>query len=79
MSSVFQGNQTRPSLNGSPIEWLPIWKNQFSPAPWKIARYVLSVSRMLPVVSRTTTPLTRKASRSVSSGATSPSAFCRTL
>jgi hypothetical protein len=79
MSSVFQGNQTRPSENGRPIEWLPTWKNQSSPAPRKIARYVLSVSPMLPVVSRTTMPLTRKARTSVSSGAISPSAFWRRL
>jgi hypothetical protein len=79
MSSVFHGNQTRASEKGTPIEWLPTSKNQFSPAPRKIARYVLSVSAMLPVVSRTTTPLTRNASRSVRSGASSPSAFCRRL
>jgi hypothetical protein len=79
MSSVFHGNQTRASLNGTPIEWLPTAKNQFRPAPRKIARYVFSVSPMLPVVRRTTTPLTRKARRSVRSGAISPSAFWRTL
>ena len=38
MSSVFHGNQTRASVNGTPIEWLPTSKNQFSPAPRKIAR-----------------------------------------
>jgi hypothetical protein len=54
-------------------------KNQFSPAPRKIARYVLSVSAMLPVVSRTTMPLMRNARASVRSGASSPSAFCRRL
>src|SRR5581483_7238111 len=58
--------------------WWPTSKNQFSPAPRKIARYVLPVSAKLPVVASTTTPLIRKASSSVSSGATSPPAFWRT-
>jgi hypothetical protein len=75
---VFHGNHTVADENGTPIEWLPTSKNQLRPAPRKIARYVFSVSRMLPVVSRTTTPLTRNASTSVSSGATRPCAFCRT-
>jgi hypothetical protein len=79
MSSVFQGNQTCAEVNGTLMSLLPTSKNQSSPAPRKIARYVLSVSPMLPVVSRTTMPLTRKARASVRSGARSPSAFCRRL
>jgi hypothetical protein len=77
MSSVFHGNQTWVLVNGTVMLWLPTAKNQFRPAPRKIARYVFSVSPMLPVVRRTTTPLTRKARASVSSGASSPSAFWR--
>ena len=34
---VSHGNQTRESLNGTPIEWEPTWKNQFRPVPLKIA------------------------------------------
>jgi hypothetical protein len=79
MSSVFHGNQTCAEVNGTVISWLPTSKNQFSPAPRKIARYVLSVSPMLPVVSRTTMPLMRNARASVRSGASSPSAFCLRL
>jgi hypothetical protein len=38
MSSVFQGNQTRALVKGTLMSWLPTSKNQFSPAPRKIAR-----------------------------------------
>jgi hypothetical protein len=57
------------------MSWFPTSKNQESPEPLKIARYVSSVSPTLSVVRRTTTPLIRSARRTVSRGATSPPAF----
>ena len=38
ISSVFHGNHTRASVNGTPMLWLPTSKNQESPEPRKIAR-----------------------------------------
>jgi hypothetical protein len=77
MSSVFHGNQTRASLNGSPISWLPTSKNHDRPDPRKIARYVSSVSPRSLVVRKTTTPLMTNARKTVRSEAMKPPAFCR--
>ena len=73
-SLTFQGNQTFASLNGSPISLLPTSKNHESPAPSKIARYV--VTGFLPVVTSTTSPPTKNARTVVRSGARIPSARC---
>ena len=50
------------------------WKNQLSPAPSKIAWYVLI--GFLPVVTSTTSPPITNAINTVSSGATTPPARC---
>jgi hypothetical protein len=75
MSSVFHGNQTRASLKGTPMSWLPTSKNHERPEPRMMARYVSIVSPTLRVVSRTTMPPMKNARRTVRSGARRPPAF----
>jgi hypothetical protein len=36
-SLVSQGNQTRASLNGTPMLWCPTWKNHARPEPFAIS------------------------------------------
>ena len=76
-SLVFHGNHTCASVNGRPMLLLPTSKNQDSPEPRKISRYVSRVSATLPVVRRMTMPPTRNASTTVRIGTTMPPAFWR--